>query len=440
MSGSASMWPVKYRPFIRNRLVRCLNLSKWLSFYIFRQSDNILLSTPKHIRESMKKDVKIMIVAGEASGDAHAARLCNAIKDEAGDSSVEFFGAAGPKMRAAGVKAVVRSDELAIVGVLEIGRALPMFWNAFTTLKKAAAEQKPDVAVLVDFPDFNLKLAKALKKQGIKVIYYISPQLWAWRGYRIRTIKKYVDLLLTILPFEKDWYSARGVGHVEYVGNPLAGEVHASVSKEGFCEKHDLSSEKPIVALLPGSRHKEISRILPELLATANTMLQKNGDLQFVIALANAKNLAEIDPAKKLSDISDAVFSDSFTIVTDETYDALNASDVAAVTSGTATLETGIIGTPMAIVYKGSAINYALLRPLIDVEHFGLINLIAGERIAKELIQYDLTPKILSAELFRLLEPDENARVRGELAVAKAKLGDGGTSERAAKAIISLLD
>lgn len=380
-----------------------------------------------------------MIVAGEASGDAHAARLCNAIRDQAKDREVSFFGAAGAKMRSVGVEPIVSSDDFSIVGVIEIGRALPMFWNAFTKLKKAAAERKPDVTVLVDFPDFNLKLAKALKKQGIKVVYYISPQLWAWRSYRVKTISKYVDLLLTILPFEKDWYSSRGVGHVEYVGNPLAGEVHASLSKEAFCEKHNLSSEKPIVSLLPGSRHKEISRILPELISTARLMLESRADLQFVIALANEKNLAEIDPAKKLSGVSESLFKQNFNVVVGDTYNTLNASDVAAVTSGTATLETGILGTPLAIVYKGSAINYALLRPLIDVEHFGLINLIAGERIAKELIQYDLTPQTLSAELFRLLEPTENARVRHQLAIATAKLGDGGTSERAAKAILRLL-
>ena len=198
-----------------------------------------------------------MIVAGEASGDAHAARLVLAFRELEPETDFEFFGAAGPRMREASVEAIVRADELSVVGVAEIGRALPMFLRASKELKWAAARESPDVVVLVDFPDFNLKLAKALKKQGLTVVYYISPQLWAWRKYRVTTIRKYVDLLISILPFEKEWYAKRGLDHVEYVGHPLANEVVAKRTKAEFCRDMGLDESKPRIALLPRSRRKE---------------------------------------------------------------------------------------------------------------------------------------------------------------------------------------
>src|SRR5829696_1766078 len=169
----------------------------------------------------MKSSLKIMIVAGEASGDLHAAKLVRALREEASGTEIEFFGCAGPKLREAGVEPVVHADDLSIVGLLEIGRALPIFLKAFGRLKRAAKERNPDVAILVDFPDFNLKLARTLKRSGTTVVYYISPQLWAWRKYRLRTVRKSVDMLLAILPFEKDWYSSNGIDHVHYVGSPL---------------------------------------------------------------------------------------------------------------------------------------------------------------------------------------------------------------------------
>ena len=224
-----------------------------------------------------------MIVVGEVSGDSHAAKLVNSLREIKPDADFEFFGATGPMLRSAGVETVVRADNFAIVGVLEVALSIPMFMRVFKKLKKAAKTRKPDAVILVDFPDFNLKLAKSLKKEGLKVIYYISPQLWAWKKYRIKTIRKYVDLLLTILPFEKDWYSERGVRQIEYVGNPLAGEVRSKLARDEFCEKHGLNSSKPIVALLGGSRQKEIERILPVLIETSCLMAARNKDLQFIV-------------------------------------------------------------------------------------------------------------------------------------------------------------
>ena len=384
----------------------------------------------------MVNELKIMIVAGEASGDMHAAKLVNALRDAANDMRFAFFGATGPKLREAGVETVVNADGLSIVGLPEIAKALPVFLKAFSELKAAAVARDADAVILVDFPDFNLKLAKALKKQGIKVFYYISPQLWAWRKYRIRTIRKYVDLLITILPFEKDWYALHGVSHVEYVGSPLAREIHPETSKDDFCLKHGIDSAKPIVSLLPGSRHKEIVRILPIMLETALAMVEKQDDLQFVVALASTRSVKDVENLMRNAEQQFKLPENLF-VIAGETFDALNASDAAAVTSGTATLETAIIGTPMAIVYKTSALNYKLLRPMISVEHFGLVNLIAGERVAREMIQGEFTAAALAEELFKLLEPSENERVREKLAETTDKLGHGGASRRAAEAILA---
>lgn len=386
----------------------------------------------------MEASRSIMIVSGEPSGDGHASKLVKELLEI--EPKCFFFGAAGPRMRDVGVEAVVRSDELSVVGLVEIGRALPMFLRAANDLKAAAIERRPEVVILVDFPDFNLKLAKSLKKKGFRVVYYISPQLWAWRKYRISTIKKYVDLLIAILPFEKQWYAEHGVDHVEFVGNPLANEVHTSTDKHSFCNKHLIDPTLPIVALLPGSRHKEIVRILPVMLTAANKIECRIPAVQFVIAAADERSRSEIEKILVSSRSSSEKANGMFNVIENETYDILNASDAAAVASGTATLETGIIGTPMTIVYKTSAINYKLLKPLIDVEHYGLINLIAEERIATELIQDEFTADSLSDEICRLLDPVVNAKMREKLAWATDKLGHGGASKRAAEAILRLLN
>ncbi|MDQ3180403.1 MAG: hypothetical protein M3Q33_07780, partial [Acidobacteriota bacterium] len=220
-----------------------------------------------------------------------------------------------------------------------------------------------------------------------------------------------------------------------YVGNPLVKEVYSRLSKDEFCAKYNLDKAKPIIALLAGSRHKEIVRILPVMLETAALMAEKNADIQFVIALSSARKMSEIESAKsRVSNVPKNLI-----VVQDETREALNAADAAAVTSGTATLETAIIGTPLAIVYKTSKLNYKLLRPLISVEHFGLINLIAEERLAKELIQADFSPAKLSAELFRLLEKVENQKMRERLREVTDSLGHGGASKRAAAFVLSFL-
>lgn len=382
----------------------------------------------------MVNSLKIMMVAGEASGDAHGAKLVGALRDELPGADLTFFGAAGPRMRDAGVDDVVRADELSIVGLAEIGRALPMFLKAARALKQAANERRPDAVVLVDFPEFNLKLAKSLKKAGFRVIYYISPQLWAWRKYRISTIKRYVDVLITILPFERAWYARRGVANVEYVGSPLAREVHADTSKEAFCAEHGIDPGRPIIALLPGSRHKERVRILPVMIEAAVRMRAKVEDAQFVVAANDERATADIENI-----MGGLSLPGSIKVVRERTYDLLGAADAAAIASGTATLEAGIIGTPMVIVYKTSTLNYMVFEPMIEVSHYGLINLIAEERLATELIQDDFTASATADELILLIDPVTNAKMRKKLKEATDKLGQGGASKRAAQAIVRLI-
>lgn len=381
-----------------------------------------------------------MIVAGEASGDAHASalvRALRALRAAAPEIQFEFFGSTGAQMRDAGVDSVVRADDLSILGLWEIARALPKFWRAFGKLKRAAANRKPDAVILVDWPDFNLRLAHWLHRRGFRVVYYISPQFWAWRSYRARSVRRDVDLVLSILPFEKDWYAARGMTNVEYVGHPLVGEVRASCDREEFCRRHHLEPAKPIIALLPGSRHKELVRILPPMLDAANVISRERSDVQFVLVIAPNR-----DPNEAREILSDKRYDSlrgGLRVVHHETREALGAADAAAVCSGTATLEAALLATPMVVVYKESFLNWHILGSLITTEHYGLVNLIAGRRVATELMQNDLNGQRLAQELLAQLDPERNRAVRDELLDVSAKLGESGASRRAAQAILEFL-
>jgi lipid-A-disaccharide synthase len=380
---------------------------------------------------AVPKRHKLMIVAGEPSGDAHAAALVNALREKI---SLESFGATGPLMRAAGVETVINSDDLAIMGIVEVGRVLPKFISAFRKLRVAAIERSPDAVILVDWPEFNLRLASALHRRGLKVIYYISPQLWAWRPRRVSKIKRDVDLLLSILPFEAEWYRAHGVEHVEFVGHPLSGEVKASFGREEFCRRNDLDPARPIVSFLPGSRRKELERILPAMLDAIRRLRIARRDVQFVVVVAPSRTAEE---TRELISRHD---SEIVKVVERQTREALAASDAAAIASGTATLEAALLETPMVVVYKESPINWHTLGRLITVPHFGLVNLVAGREIAKELMQDQLTGENLAHELLKLLEPETNRAARENLRDVARKLGDPGASERAAELILQSTD
>lgn len=381
--------------------------------------------------------LRLMIVAGEPSGDAHAAALVKALRTAAPHTKFEFFGSAGPHMREAGVDAVVRADDLAIMGIVEVTRVFSRFWKAFTALKQAALNRKPDVVVLVDWPEFNLRLAKFFHQRGIRVVYYISPQVWAWRSYRVSQIQRDVDLLLSILPFEVDWFAQRGVNHVEYVGHPLAGQVLAHCTRDEFCRKHNLDANHPVIALLPGSRHKELVRILPPLLDAAQQMARHQPSLQFVLVIAPSRTVRETEQV--ILDSKIETHLQVFRLVQHETIEALAAADAAAIASGTATLEAAILNTPMVIVYKESAINWHTLGRLITTEHYGLVNLVAGKPVVKELMQDECNGKSIAAELSSILEDRRNASMRSQLHEVAKRLGEGGASERAAHRVLEFL-
>jgi lipid-A-disaccharide synthase len=367
-----------------------------------------------------------MVVAGEPSGDAHAAALVKALQERA---DVECFGATGPLMRDAGVETVVNSDELAIMGIVEVGRVFRKFLRAFRQLKAAAIERSPDAVILVDWPEFNLRLASTLHRRGFKVIYYISPQLWAWRARRVNNIKRDVDLLLSILPFEVDWYKAHAVEHVEFVGHPLAGEVKARFGREEFCRRNDLDPARPIVSFLPGSRIKELQRILPPMIEAIEQLRTVRPEVQSIVVVAPSRSVAEIRETT----------STKVKLIEQQTREALAASTAAAVASGTATLEAALLQTPMVVVYKESPINWHTLGRLITVPHYGLVNLVAGKEIATELMQNMLTSENLTTKLLELLDPETNGTMRESLREVAHKLGEPGASQRAADVIVNFL-
>jgi lipid-A-disaccharide synthase len=372
-----------------------------------------------------------MIVAGEASGDKHGANLVIALRTLQPDLPFDFFGSGGDEMRAAGVETLVDIREVAIMGLIEVSRALPKFLQVFRRLRRAALEREPALVILIDWPEFNLRLAKKLNSDRQRVIYYISPQVWAWRSYRINAIKRFVEKMLVILPFEKDYFERNGV-EVDYVGHPLLDSVNVTATRAEFCSRYNFDREQPIVALLPGSRNSEIKYILQPLLDAARQLNRSRPKLQFALPLARTLSREEV--AKKADQIT------NLRLIENDTYNALAAAELAVVASGTATLETAVIGTPLIIVYRASTLNWRLFRPLINVPFVGMPNLIAGREIAPELLQYDLNPERLAKQITEMLDdPDRLSRLRADLTEVRKALGAANASERAARRILEML-
>lgn len=371
--------------------------------------------------------IRIMLVAGEASGDKHGAKLAAALRAEWPDAHWEFFGAGGDEMRAAGVETLVDAREVAIMGALEVAKALPKFLRAFRRLRDAARARQPHLVILIDWPEFNLRLARRLKRDGQRIVYYISPQIWAWRSYRINSIKRDVERMLVILPFEQEYYQRHGV-EVDYVGHPLLDSVRVTAGREEFCARYQLDPARPLVALLPGSRHSELKYILPPLLETAQLLNQTQPQIQFILPLARTLTRAEI-PATTV-----------IRLIEHDTYNALAAADLAVVASGTATLETTIIGTPLIVVYRASQLNWRLFHPMINVPFVGMPNLIAGRLIAPELLQDELNAPRLATEILAMLNNPAGLRQgRADLANVRQQLGTANASQRAAQHIRALL-
>ncbi len=357
----------------------------------------------------------------------YAAWLATALRRHA---DVHLFGLGGPQMRGAGIELLADSAEVAVVGLSEALRRLPLAWRIYRQLAEEAARRRPRLAILVDFPDFNLRLARRLRAQGVRIVYFISPQVWAWRPKRIHLIRRLVERVLCIFPFEEKLYREAGVP-VDFVGHPLVDQVRPKMSREEFAARYDLDASQPIIALLPGSRPGELAHNLPPILEACH-LLKANRPYQF--ALAVAPGLRE----KQLAGYARPNVGAH--LVVGATYDALAAADVAIVSSGTATVEAALLGAPMVVVYRVSRASALVLRRMVCTPFFSMVNLIAGKRVVPELIQDDFTPPRLAQEVARLLGSSEaREQMKRELAEVRSKLGTGGAIERAAQIIAQML-
>jgi lipid-A-disaccharide synthase len=373
---------------------------------------------------------KIMIMAGEASGDLHGANLAQEIRKQ--DPSISLSGVGSKQMREAGVHMLADASEISVVGIAEVLTHFGALYRVFTRLKNYLKQERPDLLVLIDFPDFNIRLGKTAKKLGIPVVYYVSPQVWAWRKGRVQTIADLVKAMIVVFPFEVDIYKNVGLD-VRFVGHPLTDVVQSAYTQQEARKQLGLDPAKRTLALLPGSRTKEIANLLPDMLTAAGILKNRYEDLQFVLPMAPT-----------LSESFLRTFTDAAGIevklVEGRVYDVLRASDAAIVTSGTATLETGLMTVPMVIVYRVSALSYFIGRMLIRVEHIGLVNIVAGERVAPELIQHESTPANMANAVTRLLDDAaQYQRIRNRLAGIRAQLGEAGASRRVASLVLEFL-
>lgn len=381
----------------------------------------------------MEKHPQILIVCGEASGDHHAAALARCLRERL--PGARFFGAGGPKLKAEGAELLFDLTSIAVVGFLEVLKHLPTFKKVFTDILRETEKRRPDLAILLDYPGFNMALAKELKKRGIPVIYYISPQIWAWGKERINAIRRDVNKMLVILPFEKEFYSREGVD-VSFVGHPALDSVKPSVTREAFLSASGLDPKKLTVALLPGSRRKEVSSLLPVMLESAALIndYMPPEKVQFVILRSPSV------PEEMFAGMCRVYPRLPVKTVSGRAYDGIAASDFCLVCSGTATLETGIIGTPMFILYKVHPLTWLYMRLMIKIPFIGLVNIIKGRKVMEEFIQFDCAAEKIADAAIPLLRSEEKlTALRNELSGIKSMLGEPGASGRAADAVVEFL-
>jgi len=370
---------------------------------------------------------QILISAGEPSGEMYAAELARELTARTG---AHVFGLGGRRMREAGVELVADCSEVAVVGISEVVRRLPAVWRIYQRLAGESARRRPRLAILVDFPDFNLRLARRLHAQGVRIVYFISPQVWAWRPNRVHLIKRLVERVLCIFPFEEKFYRDAGVP-VTFVGHPLVDSVRPRRTREEFARRHEIDPAAMIVAILPGSRRSEVAHNLPRIFEACH-QLSAQSEPAYVLAAA---------PEITEGFLADYARADlPVHLAVDSAYDALAAADAAIVSSGTATVEAALLETPMVVVYRVSATTAFIARRLVRTPHFAMVNLIAGRRVVPELIQDDFTPQALARETRKLLDsPDARGRMKRDLADVHAKLGPGGAIGRAAEVIAGML-
>lgn len=360
--------------------------------------------------------MRILISAGEASGDLYASRVVEELRKRHPDA--EFFGCAGPRMQAAGVRAVVDQRSLAVVGIVEVIAHIPRIYGEFRKLLRAAKQEKPDLAILTDSPDFHLRVAKKLHAMGIPVVYLIAPQAWAWRQGRVKTMQRTLKRLLCIFPFERAFFEKHGVP-TTFIGHPLAHIVRTSLNRKEFSERHQFSQEDRLVVLLPGSRHGEAARHIPDLIEAAN-LIRGEADVRFLMAFPKGFGVESTTFAELLRRAS-------IQVIEGETWDCVAHAEVALAASGTVTIEAAVLGTPMVTFYRVNELSWKLGRWMVKAPFLSMVNLVAGHRVAAELIQHDMTAGALANETLRLLN-DATARekMKCELERVREKL----TSER----------
>lgn len=378
-------------------------------------------------RRARSRDV--LLVAGEASGDMHGADLVAALRRRVPDARVRGIG--GARLRAAGMDTIVDAHTIATMGLVEARERLGALWRAYRLMRRILRDERPDLLILIDFAEFNMALAGVAKRHGVPVLYYISPQVWAWRRGRVRKIARRVSRLAVVFPFEAALYAGTGI-RADFVGHPLLDLVRVRRDRAGFCAAHGLDPAKRIVALLPGSRSKEMQLLLPAM-AEAAARLVARGDTQCVLALADTLSQEDIGVSMRGAALP-------FPVVSGETYDLVHASDVAIVASGTATLETALLERPMVIVYRTAPLTYALARRLVSVPFIGMPNLIAGRAVVPELIQDAATADRMTNEVARFLDDPAYAEAtRRTLGEIRHALGGGGAAERAAAIAAEML-
>ena len=369
--------------------------------------------------------MKYYIIAGEASGDLHGSNLMKALLKEDSNADIRFWG--GDLMQSVGGTLVKHYRELAFMGFAEVILNLKTILNNIKFCKSDIAKYNPDVIIFIDYPGFNMRIAKWAKERGIKTHYYISPQIWAWKENRIKDIKRDFDKLYVILPFEKDFYEKKHNFPVEFVGHPLIDAIHTRKIIDGnqFRKENNLD-EKPIIAILPGSRKQEISKMLSLMLSVVNDFQ----DYQFVIAGA---------PSQEYSFYQQFLKGKNIKFVANKTYDLLSNSHAALVTSGTATLETALFKVPEVVCYKGSWVSYQIAKRIITLKYISLVNLIMDEEVVTELIQNDCNPMKIKAELTKILEENNREKLLEKYDELEQKLGGIGASEKTAKLIVAAI-
>ena len=374
---------------------------------------------------------RVMISAGEASGDMHAANVVKALHQQ--DSSIEVYGMGGEHLRQAGVDLLVDCTDIAVMGIVEVLLKYHSIMRALNILKESLRQNPPDLLVVVDYQEFNNKLAETAKELGIKVLFYIGPQVWAWRQHRVHQIGKRVDMMAVILPFEEKFYRNANVP-VRFVGNPLADEVKPNKSKQSCFLKYGLIDDKPVIGLLPGSRRSEIKRILPLQLAAADILHRQKPDLQFVLPIASTLS----DDAFR-GDLQQYSHLD-VKLVKDLSYNVMQCCDAIIAASGTATLEIALMGIPNCITYKVAHLSYAILKRMVKIEHIGLVNIVAEKGIVKEFLQYDAKPNLIADEISKILDdPEYRNTMISELNSVRKKLGKSGGVNNMAELVLEML-